>query len=187
MPVCQFAESIQNQFKIILHYKSVYVKITKQLFQIKGALLMKLIKFKDCSVKERKLIKAAIEARDHAYAPYSNFKVGAAGLSSNGNIFYGCNIESADYTLTTHAEMQAVNCMVYSGEIPLTAIAVVLKCDQGYPTPCGLCRQKLREFSLPNAVVLSVNIDDKKNVKAIYKSTVIDILPYSFGRENLNK
>ncbi len=148
---------------------------------------MKVLKLSQCSAKEKKLINLAIEAREHACAPYSNFKVGAAALSKKGKIFQGCNIESADYTLTTHAEMQAVNCMVYAGEAPLVAIAVVLKCDQGYPTPCGLCRQKLREFSTPDAVVLSVNLDEKNKVKEIYKMTLAELLPYSFGKENLNK
>ncbi len=148
---------------------------------------MKKLTFKECSAKEKKLINAAIEARKHACAPYSNFLVGAAAYSKKGNIFYGCNIESADYTLTTHAEMHAVNTMVYAGEVPLTMIAVVLKSDTGYPTPCGLCRQKLREFSDPNAIVICVNLDSKEKVKDVYKGVLIDLLPYSFGRENLNK
>ncbi|HPG29998.1 MAG TPA: cytidine deaminase [bacterium] len=148
---------------------------------------MKELKFSQCSAKEKKLINEAIKAREHACAPYSNFKVGAAALSKKGKIFHGCNIESADYTLTTHAEMHAVNCMVFAGEVPLSMIAVALKCDQGYPTPCGLCRQKLREFSIPNAIVLSVNIDENKKVKKVYKTTLIEMLPYSFGRENLDK
>jgi cytidine deaminase len=162
------------------------LQVIKNLFLTGGYILMKTINYSDCSEQEQKLIEAAKEARSHACALYSKFDVGAAVLTAKGNIYKGCNIESADYTLTTHAEMHAVNCAVYAGDLPVKAVAVVLKCGEGYPTPCGLCRQKLREFSDKNAVILNVNLNDDGSIKVIYKTTLIDLLPYSFGRENLD-
>jgi len=146
---------------------------------------MKSLKFKDCDALERKMIKAAISARKRAYAPYSNFFVGAAALSKSGKIYLGCNIEGADYTLTTHAEMHAVNCMVFADDTPLKKIAIVLSTEHGYPSPCGLCRQRIREFSNPSAEIISVNLDKNDKIKEIYKTTLAELLPYSFSKKNL--
>jgi cytidine deaminase len=94
----------------------------------------------------KKLIEAAARAREHAYAPYSNYRVGAALLSSAGNIFAGCNVENASYGLALCAERSAVAALVASGERAVTAIVVVTAgLEPG--RPCGLCRQTLAEFA----------------------------------------
>ncbi len=135
---------------------------------------------------EQDLIHRAIAVRQKSYAPYSNYKVGAALLDEKGQVYTGCNVESADYSLTTHAEMDAINSMVKSGVLKLKMIAVVVKSDVGYGMPCGLCRQKIREFAGGlNVHVIGVNLDDQDRIKEIYISTLKDLLPYSFGPDFL--
>ncbi|MFM1873936.1 MAG: hypothetical protein RL398_3358 [Planctomycetota bacterium] len=91
------------------------------------------------------LLDAARAVRNHAYAPASNFLVGAAVLSDDGRIFVGCNVENASYGLTVCAERHAVAAAVAAGARVLTAVAVVT--DATPPArPCGACRQVLAEF-----------------------------------------
>jgi len=92
------------------------------------------------------LVTAAREAREHAYAPYSNYAVGAALLSGTGQIFTGCNVENASYGLCLCAERSAVAAMVAAGERAIRAIAVVTDGPVPGP-PCGMCRQVLAEFA----------------------------------------
>lgn len=147
---------------------------------------MKRKKYNDLNEVQKRLINEAIIVRKNAYAPYSKYKVGAALIDVENNIHTGCNVESADYTLTTHAEMVAINSMVKSGVLKLREIAVVVKSDIGYGLPCGLCRQKIREFSLNLQVnIMGVNIDGNDNIKDIFLLTLDEILPYSFGPEFL--
>jgi len=92
-----------------------------------------------------KLLESARKVREQAFAPYSNFKVGSAVLTADGQIFAGCNVESASYGLTVCAERLAIWKAVSEGETELTAIAVVA--DTEIPTtPCGVCRQIMWEF-----------------------------------------
>jgi cytidine deaminase len=122
------------------------------------------------------LVKAAIEARDYAYAPYSNYKVGAALLTAGGTIYRGCNVENAAYTPTTCAERTAIFKAVSEGDMEYTAIAVVTA--DGGP-PCGVCLQVMREFAPHLTVVIS-------NLKGEYQVFKLDeLLPQSFGPENL--
>jgi cytidine deaminase len=103
--------------------------------------------------QRQRLIRAARAAMKHAYAPYSNFRVGAAILLRDGRVFSGCNVENASYGLTICAERNAVFCAVAnsSGKPEIVAAAVVnhkgVACS-----PCGACRQVLAEFG-PRAVV----------------------------------
>ncbi|MBE9470647.1 MAG: cytidine deaminase, partial [Chloroflexi bacterium] len=89
------------------------------------------------------LIAQAMEAREHAYAPYSGYRVGAALLGKSGNVYTGCNVENAVYPLVICAERVAVVKAVSEGEQEFVALAVVTK-NGG--APCGSCRQTLREF-----------------------------------------
>jgi cytidine deaminase len=94
------------------------------------------------------LVEAAWRAREMAYAPYSNFHVGAALLASDGRIFSGCNVENISYGLTNCAERVAIGAAVAAGVREFLAVAVVA--DTGVPiSPCGACRQVLAEFGVP--------------------------------------
>lgn len=113
-----------------------------------------------------------------AYAPYSNFKVGAALLTDTGKIYTGCNIESASYTPTICAERTAIAKAVSEGERNITMIAVTGSADWTFP--CGVCRQVIREFG-KDAKIIIVNSEDE------YKEfTLEQLLPHSFGPEDLN-
>lgn len=97
------------------------------------------------------LVKAAWQAREQAYAPYSKFPVGAALLAADGRIFIGCNVENLSYGLTQCAERVAIGAAVAAGARAFLAVAVVA--DTGVPiSPCGACRQVLAEFGVPLVV-----------------------------------
>jgi len=123
------------------------------------------------------LIRAAVEAMKNAYAPYSGFKVGAALLTTTGEVFAGCNVENASYGLTICAERNAIFAAVARlGKINIRAIAVVN--EQQVPcSPCGACRQVITEFG-PEAVVFYLAGKDYKEM------TMKDLLPDSFRLES---
>lgn len=89
------------------------------------------------------LAAAALKVRERAYAPYSNFLVGAALLTPSGAIYYGCNVENASYGLAICAERNAITAMIAEGEREILAMAIT--CSGG-GTPCGACRQVMAEF-----------------------------------------
>lgn len=131
-----------------------------------------------------KLIQEAIEIRNKAYAPYSNFLVGAALLSANGKIYTGCNIENASYTPSNCAERTAFFKAVSEGEKHFKAIAVVgakRDDDLGFCPPCGVCRQVMMEFCNPKEfkIIVAKSVDEYK----IF--TLEEILPMGFGPNNL--
>jgi len=124
------------------------------------------------------LIQAALAARQNAYVPYSNFKVGAAALAKDGKIYTGCNVENASYGLCNCAERTAIFKAVSEGERELVAIAIVA--DTVEPVaPCGACRQVMAEFGI-NKVIMC-NLQGKQ-----YTTTVEELLPYSFGKKHLS-
>ena len=128
------------------------------------------------------LLMKAIEARGFAYAPYSNHKVGAALVGKSGKVYLGCNVESAAYSPTNCAERTAVFKAVSEGEREFTAIAIVGGIGDKLSelcAPCGVCRQVLREFSDGSLRVI-MGPPEKITV-----STLAELLPYSFGKENL--
>jgi cytidine deaminase len=111
------------------------------------------------------LIQKAFEARDRAYAPYSQFAVGAALLGRSGRVFAGCNVENLSYGLTICAERGAVCAAVAAGEREFTAIAIVA--DSKTPvTPCGACRQVLAEFCA-DLEVCSANLAGERHVTTL--------------------
>lgn len=126
---------------------------------------------------EAKLIQAALAASEQAYIPYSNYRVGAALLTPAGEIFDGCNVESASYTPTICAERTALVKAISEGERAFSAIAVVTR-DGG--SPCGVCRQLLYEFA-PQLQVIMADLDG--NVQ--HRATLSELLPLGFGPANL--
>jgi cytidine deaminase len=122
------------------------------------------------------LLKQAIEAREYAYAPYSHYKVGAALLTTDGETFQGCNIENAAYSPSVCAERVAVFKAVSEGNTDFEAIAIATP-NSG--TPCGVCRQVLREFA-PNLTIIVGDIEGNYQ-----PFTLPDLLPLSFGPEDL--
>ncbi len=133
----------------------------------------------------KKLVKEAINARNFAYAPYSNFLVGAALLTKLGKIYTGCNIESAVYTPTCCAERTAFFKAVSEGERNFEAIAIVGgKVDEEIQKncpPCGVCRQVMTEFCNPHEfeIILANSLENFEKFK------LKDLLPLAFGHENL--
>jgi cytidine deaminase len=127
----------------------------------------------------QRLIDAARRAREHAHAPYSRFKVGAALQDEHGRIHAGCNIENAAYPQGLCAEAVALAHLVMAGGRRVMAAAVVGDAPLGV-TPCGGCRQKLREFAADDVPVL---VADLQHERARY--TLGELLPASFGPEHL--
>jgi cytidine deaminase len=125
------------------------------------------------------LWQAALAAQRQAYAPYSRFLVGAAVLDEHGRIHAGCNVENAAYPQGVCAEGGALSAMVLAGGRRVQA-ALVLGDGEGLVTPCGGCRQKLREFAAPDAPILIANQDI---VRARF--TLAQLLPESFGPDHL--
>ncbi|WP_424969363.1 cytidine deaminase [Dinoroseobacter sp. S76] len=99
------------------------------------------------------LLDAARAVRENAYAPYSNFKVGAAVRSASGVIYTGCNVENVAYPEGTCAEAGAIAAMIAAGETALVEVAVIAGSPDPVP-PCGGCRQKLKEFGAADVPVL---------------------------------
>lgn len=120
------------------------------------------------------LVKMARQARERAYAPYSDFAVGAALLGRSGRVYTGCNVENASYPLTTCAERAAVVKGVSEGEREFEAIAVVT--DTG-AMPCGACRQVLREFGGADGE-LRVIVADMEGKARVF--SIAELLPEGF-------
>ena len=134
----------------------------------------------------KKLIEEAVAAREKSYSPYSHFSVGAALLTENGKIYTGCNIENAAYGPSNCAERTAFFKAVSEGERSFAAIAVVGgssdKEPESYTTPCGICRQVMAEFCIPDAFEIII----AKSINDYYVKTLHELLPDSFGKTNLN-
>lgn len=135
-------------------------------------------------VMVEKLIDTAIEQLKFSYTPYSNFKVGAALLAKNGEIFTGCNIENASYTPTNCAERTAFFKAVSEGVREFRAICIVGGKDgklTEYTAPCGVCRQVMMEFCDPETFQIILAVDKEKY--DIF--TLNELLPLGFGPSNL--
>lgn len=118
---------------------------------------------------DKELIQMALEARTHAYAPYSDFRVGAALLGKSGKIYTGCNIENASYSATNCAERTALFKAISEGEREFTAIAIVGGKGESIAqicSPCGVCRQVLAEFC-PNDIRILLGTPDKIHVTSL--------------------
>lgn len=126
----------------------------------------------------KSLIEKAEKARENAYVPYSNFKVGAAVLTVEGQVFTGCNIEIASFGGTICAERTALVKAISNGYKKFAAIAVVGK-EGSFTYPCGICRQFIVEFGMNIEVIVAKTAEDFK----IF--TIEELLPYGFTGEDL--
>ena len=131
-------------------------------------------------VTDEDLIKAAIAAMGRAYAPYSGFPVGAAILDEDGAIHAGANIENAAYPVGNCAEASAIAAMIVAGRKHITKIAVAGGDGELLCTPCGACRQRIREFAAAEPPVLVCGPEGLQQ-----SFTLAELLPASFGPENL--
>ena len=133
----------------------------------------------------KELIKLALEARKHAYCPYSNFAVGAALLCKNGKVYTGCNIENAAFGPGNCAERTAIFKAVSEGDRAFEKIAIAGspkgKDITGPAHPCGVCRQVMQEFVNPAEFKILVAYDNEN-----YKEyTLKELFPEGFGPDNL--
>lgn len=126
------------------------------------------------------LFSAAVLARTHAYAPYSSFAVGAALRSASGAIFTGCNVENAAYPSGTCAEQAAISAMIGAGETRIAEIAVIGDADRPV-TPCGACRQRIREFAMADTQIHAGTL-----AGARLHLTMGELLPHAFGPDVLS-
>ncbi|GFI23427.1 cytidine deaminase [Lachnospiraceae bacterium] len=132
----------------------------------------------------KELIKLALEARQMAYVPYSNYMVGAALLTRQGRVYKGCNIENAAYTPTNCAERTAFFKAVSEGEREFDAIAIVGGYEGDpidYAYPCGVCRQVMMEFCNPEKFRVITAISEEQYLE----QTLAEMLPHGFGPQNL--
>nr|WP_319247494.1 cytidine deaminase [uncultured Celeribacter sp.] len=120
------------------------------------------------------LLDEAKKAQPKAYAPYSNFHVGAALRAASGAVYTGVNVENAAYPEGTCAEAGAIAAMVLGGDTKIAEVAVVGDSDEPTP-PCGGCRQKLREFADPSVTVTMASRTGK-----VLRMTVAELLPGAF-------
>lgn len=132
---------------------------------------------------KKDLFNTAKDAMNHSYAPYSNYNVGAALLCKNGNVYKGCNVENASYSLTNCAERTALFTAIANGEKEFEAICIVGGKNgviTDYAMPCGACRQVLSEICDENfKVYVGINENDIKEFK------LSELIPYSFNKLKL--
>jgi len=128
---------------------------------------------------DRELVAAARDAMANAYAPYSDYPVGAAVLTASGAVYTGCNVENANYSNSLHAEEVALAGAAREGDYAIERVAVT-NADRDALTPCGMCRQTLAEFGGDD---LRVVCDDGADGAATY--TLGELLPDAITRERL--
>ncbi|XP_072282171.1 cytidine deaminase [Pyxicephalus adspersus] len=132
----------------------------------------------DAAVIQNLLAKSH-EAKTFAYCPYSKFRVGAALLGKNGKVYLGCNVENVSYTLGICAERNAIHKAVCDGCTEFMAIAITSDLEEEFTSPCGACRQVMREFGEEWEIFLA------KPNGSILPTSLHQLLPMSFGPEML--
>jgi cytidine deaminase len=125
------------------------------------------------------LFEAAKAIQAKAYAPYSRFKVGAAIATPEGQVFTGCNVENAAYPVGSCAEAGAISAMIAGGGSRIGTI-VVMGEGEHLVTPCGGCRQRIREFAAPDT---KIHIAGPEGIRKTF--ALDELLPFSFGPDNL--
>lgn len=127
----------------------------------------------------KKMLRLAAEAREKAYVPYSNFRVGACLKTESGAYYLGCNIENAGFTPTNCAERTAMFKAVYEGERDFEAIAIISD-SLNYTAPCGVCRQVLAEFCKPDMPVICADRDGNYVVRELS-----ELIPMAFTKADM--
>lgn len=133
-------------------------------------------------VNNEKLILKAIEAAKNSYSPYSKFKVGAALLTNDNEIFLGCNIENSSFSLTNCAERTAIFKAISEGKKDFKAIAIMGSATDTfnkYCTPCGACRQVLAEFCKPDFKIILGRMKEENKIE-VKEYTLKELLPENF-------
>lgn len=128
---------------------------------------------------DEELFAAAMSAMEQAYAPYSEFSVGASIRGSQGGIYAGCNVENAAYPQGCCAEAAAISAMVLAGERAIAEVCVIGR-GEALVTPCGGCRQRLREFATEDIPIHVCGPEGRRKTV-----TLGDLLPLAFGPDNL--
>jgi cytidine deaminase len=128
---------------------------------------------------DKAMFNLAREAMAKAHAPYSRFRVGAVVKGANGRLYAGCNVENAAYPEGCCAETSAIAAMVMDGESKIVEV-LVMGGGEGLVTPCGGCRQRIREFAADDAPIHICSPDELRRTV-----TLGELLPLSFGPENL--
>ena len=127
------------------------------------------------AMKDEALVDSAWRTRERAYAPYSEFKVGAALLAADGRVFTGCNVENLSYGLTICAERVAIGGAIAAGAREFSAIAIVA--DTGVPvSPCGACRQVMAEFGIPRIILANRTGREEHTLEALLPRAKAGIL-----------
>ncbi|NOW20607.1 cytidine deaminase [Clostridium saccharobutylicum] len=126
----------------------------------------------------KKLINVALDYRNRAYSPYSNFKVGAAVLFESGKIYGGCNVENASFGATNCAERTAIFRGISEGETTIKSIAIVGSLNE-YTYPCGICRQVISEFGDESIEVILAKSEDDYIIKDMR-----EVLPGAFKKKH---
>lgn len=132
-------------------------------------------------VTNAELIAEAKRAREFAYVPYSKFAVGAALLTEDGEVFHGCNIENAAYSMCNCGERTAFFKAVSEGKKRFSKLVVIADSDRPVP-PCGACRQVMGEFCSPEMEVILTNLKGD-----VQETTVQELLPGAFNSEDLHE
>lgn len=125
------------------------------------------------------MLEKARQIQSLAYAPYSKFSVGCCIRTANDKYYVGCNIENASYSLTCCAEEAAIAAMICAGEKVIAEVLVIGN-TKDHITPCGACRQRIREFANESTMVHMTN-----QTGEITSKSLTELLPYSFGPECL--
>ena len=132
-------------------------------------------------MNKEELLRLAFEAMENAYAPYSNFHVGACVLCNDGNYFIGANIENASYGLTNCGERTAIFATYAHGYRKEDISAIAIVCDgREIACPCGACRQVLSELLLSDTPIYLANKEASR------ETTITELLPFAFSAEELN-
>ena len=126
------------------------------------------------------IVRASVKAKEFSYSPYSRFRVGAALLTENGDIFTGCNVENVSYGLAICAERTALVKAVSEGQKKFKALAVATDVTSTFTYPCGACRQFMAEFGNYDVYLTKANGET-------HKTTLGDLLPYSFQQDDLSE